>query len=314
MKKLISIVTPTYNEEPNIEKLIIETGKVMSSLKSKYDYEHIVIDNKSTDNTVKILRKIAKKNKNLKVIINSRNFGQIRSPFYAILQAKGEAVIAISSDFQDPVELIKDYIISWEKGSRVTLGQKIKTNESFLMKYMKRFYYKLIHSISNVKLPLYTTGSGLYDREIIEIFREINDPYPYHRGLVAEIEDEINFIQFEQPKRLKGKTKNNFITLFDYAMLGIVKHSSVPLRIAIFLGFISSFLSFISALTYFFYKLIYWESFTVGIGPIVIGMFAFFSITTLLMGLIGEYILLILSYSKNLPLVVEKERINFESK
>jgi len=312
MKKIISIVTPTYNEDLNIEKLIHEIKKIMDSLRSQYDYEHIVIDNKSTDNTINILKKIAKKDKNLKIIINSRNFGHIRSPFYGLLQTKGDAVIFFNADFQDPPEMILDYIKSWEKGYNISLGQKTKTNEFFIMKYLKKFYYKSLNAISKVNLPLYTTGSGIYDKKIIDLFRQINDPYPYLRGLVAEFEDEINLIPFEQPKRLRGKTKNNFFTLYDYVMLGLVKHSSIPLRLVIFFGFISSLFSFVAAFIYFFYKLIYWQSFEVGIGPIIIGMFFFFSLTIFLIGLIGEYILSILSYSQNLPLVIEKERINFE--
>tara|TARA_Y100001970_G_C14251523_1_gene872249 strand:- start:2906 stop:3841 length:936 start_codon:yes stop_codon:yes gene_type:complete len=311
MKK-ISIVTPTYNEEENIEKLILEVRKIMESLKSKYDYEHIVIDNKSIDNTISILKKIAKEDKNLKVIINSRNFGHIRSPFYGLLQAKGDAVIFFNSDFQDPPEMIPDYIKSWEAGHKITLGQKTETKENFFIKYLKRTYYKLLNSISSVNLPLYTTGSGIYDQKIIEQLRKIKDPYPYLRGLVAEIEDEINFIQFEQPKRFGGKTKSNFFTFYDYVILGLVKHSSMPLRLIIILGFISSILSFFSAIIYFLYKLIYWHSFEIGVGPLVIGMFFFFSIIIFIIGLIGEYILSILTYSRNLPLVVEKERINFE--
>ena len=311
MKKIISIVTPTYNEDQNIEKLILDIETIMNPFKSQYDYEHIVIDNKSTDNTINILKKIAEKNKKLKVIINSRNYGQIRSGFFGLLQAKGDAVIFMNSDFQDPVELIPDYIESWEKGNRITMGQKIATNEFFLMKFIRRFFHKLLFIISKVKMPLYTSGSGIYDRKLIEVFREINDPYPFLKGLAAEIEEEINLIQFNQPRRLKGKSKNNFFNMYDIAMLAIIKHSSVPLRFVIFLGFISSIFSFLIAFIYFLYKLIYWQSFEMGIGPIIIGMFGFFSITIFLMGLIGEYILLILSYSQNLPLVIEKERINF---
>ncbi len=312
MKKIISIVTPTYNEELNIEKLVFAIEKIMFSLKSKYEYEHIVIDNKSTDNTTKILKKIASKKKNLRVIINARNFGQIRSAFFGILQTNGDAVIFMNSDFQDPLEMIPKYIKSWESGNKITMGQKTTTNESFSMKYLRKFYHKFLHTISKVKMPIYTTGSGIYDKKVIEFFKKIRDPYPYIRGLAAEMEEEISLIQFEQPKRKAGKTKNNFFTLYDIAMLAITKHSSVPLRFVIFIGFIFSLLSFISAIIYFFYKIIYWNSFEVGIGPVVIGMFIFFSITILLIGLIGEYILLILSYSQNLPLVIEKERINFE--
>ena len=312
MKKIISIVTPTYNEELNIEKLILEIGKCLGELEDKYDYEHIVIDNKSTDKTISILKRISQKNKKLKVVLNSRNFGQIRSAFYGILQTSGDAVIFMNSDFQDPIELIPKYIKSWENGNSITMGQKTKTNEFFLMKFIRKIYHKVLHSISKVKMPIYTTGSGIYDKKVIEFFKSINDPYPYIKGLAAEMDDEINLIQFEQPKRLHGQTKNNFFSLYDIAMLAITKHSSVPLRFVIFVGFLFSLLSFIAAVTYLIYKLVYWNSFDIGIGPIVIGMFGFFSITILLVGLIGEYILLILSYSQNLPLIIEKERINFK--
>ena len=312
MKKIISIVTPTYNEEENIERMVKEIEKVMDSMKDKYEYEHVVIDNNSKDKTVEILKKIASDKKNLKVIVNTRNFGQSRSPFHALLQTKGDAVITMAADFQDPVELIKDYIGSWEKGSRVTLAKNINTQDSLIISKLKKLYYELIHSISEVKVPMHTTGSGIYDRKIIDVFKKINDPYPYHRGLIAEIEDEINFIEFDRPVREKGESKNSFLSLYNVGMMAIAKHSSVPLRIVIFLGLLSSLLSFISGVIYLIYKLLYWDSFSVGIGPLVIGMFFFFLITILIIGIIGEYILLILTYSKNLPLVIEKERINFD--
>tara|TARA_Y100001970_G_C14239495_1_gene863995 strand:- start:2580 stop:3515 length:936 start_codon:yes stop_codon:yes gene_type:complete len=311
MKKTISIVTPTYNEELNIKKLISEIKNIMESFKSQYDYEHLIIDNNSNDNTQKILKDEAKTNKNIKIILNNRNFGQIRSAFYGIIQTKGDAVIFMNSDFQDPVELISKYIKSWEKGNLITMGQKISTNESFIMKNIRKIYHKILNSISKVNMPLYTTGSGIYDKKVIDFFKSIKDPYPYIRGLAAEIEEDIKLIQFEQPKRLHGKTSNNFFTLYDIAMLAITKHSSFPLRIMIFMGFIFSLISFFIALIYLVYKIIFWNSFEIGVGPIVIGMFGFFSITIMLIGLIGEYILLILSFSQNLPLVIEKERINF---
>ena len=312
MKKKISIVTPTYNEDKNIEKLILVIKQIMTSFQSKYDYEHIVIDNNSNDNTIDILKELAKEDKNLKVIINSRNFGHIRSPFYGLLQAKGDAVIFFNSDFQDPPQLIEEYISNWEKGHKVTLAQKNKTKEPFIMKHLKKFYYKVLNASSSVNLPINTTGSGIYDKKIIEQLRKIKDPYPYLRGLVAEIEGDINFIQFDQPERLKGVTKSNFFTYYDYVLLGFIKHSSMPLRFVIFFGFISSLLSFFSAIVYLIYKIIFWDSFEVGIGPLVIGMFLFFSIITFTIGLIGEYILSLLTYSRNLPLVIEKERINFD--
>tara|TARA_B100001175_G_scaffold312729_1_gene319211 strand:- start:93 stop:1031 length:939 start_codon:yes stop_codon:yes gene_type:complete len=312
MKKIISIVTPTYNEELNIKKLITEIKNVMESFKTQYDYEHLIIDNNSKDKTQAILKDIAKKNKNIKIILNNRNFGQIRSAFYGVIQTSGDAVIFMNSDFQDPIELISKYIKSWEEGNLITMGQKISTNESFIMKNIRKIYHKLLNSISKVKMPLYTTGSGIYDKKVIDFFKSIKDPYPYIRGLAAEIEEDIKLIKFEQPKRLHGKSTNNFFTLYDIAMLAITKHSSFPLRIMIFVGFIFSVISFFIALIYLIYKIVYWNSFEIGVGPIVIGMFGFFSITIMLIGLIGEYILLILSFSQNLPLVIEKERINFK--
>ena len=311
MKKIISIVTPTYNEELNIKKLVKEIGDIMISLKPKYDYEHIIIDNNSKDNTQKVLKEIAKTNNKIKVIFNNRNFGQIRSAFYGIIQASGDSVIFMNSDFQDPVDLIPKYIKSWEKGNLITMGQKISTNESIIMKNIRNVYHKILNNISKVNMPLYTTGSGIYDKKVIEFFKSVKDPYPYIRGLAAEMEEDIKLIQFKQPKRLYGKSTNNFFTLYDIAMLAITKHSTFPLRIMIFLGFIFSLISFFIATIYFIYKIIYWDSFDIGIGPIIIGMFGFFSITIMLIGLIGEYILLILSFSQNLPLVIEKERINF---
>tara|TARA_X000000368_G_C23049890_1_gene720897 strand:+ start:764 stop:1702 length:939 start_codon:yes stop_codon:yes gene_type:complete len=312
MKKIISIVTPTYNEELNIKKLITEIKNVMESFKTQYDYEHLIIDNNSKDKTQEILKDIAKKNKKIKIILNNRNFGQIRSAFYGVIQTSGDAVIFMNSDFQDPIELISKYIKSWEEGNLITMGQKISTNESFIMKNIRKIYHKLLNSISKVNMPLYTTGSGIYDKKVIDFFKSIKDPYPYIRGLAAEIEEDIKLIKFEQPKRLHGKSTNNFFTLYDIAMLAITKHSSFPLRIMIFVGFIFSVISFFIALIYLIYKIVYWNSFEIGVGPIVIGMFGFFSITIMLIGLIGEYILLILSFSQNLPLVIEKERINFK--
>ena len=312
MKKIISIVTPTYNEELNIKKLITEIKNVMESFKTQYDYEHLIIDNNSKDKTQEILKDIAKKNKNIKIILNNRNFGQIRSAFYGVIQTSGDAVIFMNSDFQDPIELISKYIKSWEEGNLITMGQKISTNESFIMKNIRNIYNKILNSISKVNMPLYTTGSGIYDKKVIDFFKSIKDPYPYIRGLAAEIEEDIKLIKFEQPKRLHGKSTNNFFTLYDIAMLAITKHSSFPLRIMIFVGFIFSVISFFIELIYLIYKIVYWNSFEIGVGPIVIGMFGFFSITIMLIGLIGEYILLILSFSQNLPLVIEKERINFK--
>ena len=309
MKKKISIVTPTFNEELNIQQLYDAIHLEMHNL--NYDYEHIVIDNLSTDNTVTKLKKLAEKDKNLKIIINSRNFGHIRSPIHAMLQASGDAVILMSSDFQDPVNLIPKYISEWEKGHNVVMAQKNSADEDLKISLLRRLFYKFINMISEINLPVNTTGSGLYSRKIIEKIREIDDPYPYFRGLISEITSEIKFLSFHQPARSAGTTKNNFYTLYDIGVLGVIKHSKTPLRVVSLVGLITSILSLLVATVFFIRKLLDWDSFTVGIAPLIIGFFFISSLQIFLLGFIGEYVMNILTQSRKLPLVVEKERINF---
>jgi len=309
MSKKISIITPTFNEEKNIEKLCSEISKEMSKL--DYDYEHIIIDNHSNDQTISILKKIAEKDKKLKVIINTRNFGHIRSPIYGMLQATGDACILMNSDFQDPIELIPQYIREWEQGSQIILGQRSSSDENFFMNSFKDFFYKFINKISDVPLMRNTTGSGLFTKNIVDQIRKIDDPYPYFRGLLSEISSQIKLIQFHQPKRSGGETKNNFYTLYDIGVLGIVKHSKLPLRLMTFIGFFTSMISIMIATVFFFYKILFWNSFEVGVAPLVIGLFTIASIQIFLLGFIGEYVMTILTHTRKLPLVVEKERINF---
>ena len=305
----ISIVTPTFNEELNIAMLCAEIKKEMRKL--NLDYEHIIIDNSSTDNTIKILKEICLEDKKVKVIINSKNYGHIKSPFHGILQSTGDACLLMASDFQDPVELIPQYIKKWQDGSKIVLGKKITSKESSLMFNMRKTFYSFLNKISETKLTNNTTGSGIFDKSIIEKLRKINDPYPYFRGLLSELGEEIDLIEFNQPKRIMGNTKNNFFTLYDIGMLGVVKHSRKPLRFMTIIGFIFSLISFLIASGYFMYKILFWNSFEVGVAPIVIGIFAASSIQILLLGLIGEYIGIILIHQRNLPLVNEKERLNF---
>ena len=309
MSKKISIITPTFNEEKNIEKLCSEISKEMSKL--DYDYEHIVIDNHSNDGTISILKKIAARDNKVKVIINSRNFGHIRSPIYGMLQASGDACILMNSDFQDPIELIPKYIKEWEQGNQIILAQRISSDENFFLNSFKNFFYKFINKISDVPLMRNTTGSGLFTKNIVDQIRKIDDPYPYFRGLLSEISSQIKLIQFHQPKRSGGETKNNFYTLYDIGVLGIVKHSKLPLRLMTFIGFFTSIVSIITAAVFFFYKILFWDSFEVGIAPLVIGLFAIASVQIFLLGFIGEYVMTILTHTRKLPLVVEKERINF---
>jgi len=306
----ISIVTPTFNEEESIKKLCLDIKIEMEKL--NFDYEHIIIDNASTDNTIEILKEICLNNKKIKVIVNSKNYGHIRSPFYGILQTASDACILMASDFQDPVELIPQYIQKWKNGSKIVLGEKITSNENTALFSIRKLFYKFLNKMSETTLSQNTTGSGIFDKTIIDKLKKINDPYPYFRGLLNEIDDKIETIKFNQPKRLFGKTKNNLFTLYDIGVLGIVKHSRMPLRIMILIGFLSSFLSFGVAVFYFFFKILYWSSFDLGIAPLVIGIYIFASIQILLIGIIGEYIGVILLHQRNMPLVVEKERINFD--
>ncbi len=310
MKKLISVVTACFNEEENVELLYNEVRKVFEKL-SEYDYEHIFIDNASKDRTVAILKEIAKKDKNVKIIVNARNFGHIRSPFYGLLQARGDAVISIVADLQDPPSMIADFIKKWEEGYKIVVGVKKESEENSLMFTIRRLYYNLIEKLSEVDQIKNFTGFGLYDKRIIEILRTIDDPYPYFRGLISEIGYDIFHIEYIQPARKRGITKNNFYSLYDIAMLGITNHSKVPLRLATMLGFCLAVFSLLVAFIYSIYKIIFWESFSVGIAPLVIGLFFFSAVQLFFIGIIGEYIGSIHTQVLKRPLVIERERINF---
>ena len=308
--KLISIVTPCFNEEQNVEAVYQQVKDVIISL-PEYRFEHIFIDNSSSDRTVEILKEIASKDPNLKIIVNIINFGHIRSPFYGILQSKGDAAILIVSDLQDPPSLIKDFIKKWEEGYKIVIGTKTKSKESKLMFLIRKIFYNLISKISETDQIKNFTGFGLYDRHFIDILRTLEEPYPYFRGLISELGFNRIEIPYTQPKREKGKTKNNFYTLYDIAMLGFVSYSKLPLRLASFIGFGVSLFSFLIALIYLIYKLIFWNYFSVGIAPLVMGIFFFGGVQLFFLGIIGEYIGAIFTQVKKRPLVIEKERINF---
>ena len=305
----ISIITPTYNEVENIEKLYLEIKNQF--VKISCDYEHIIIDNCSKDGTIDKIKKLASTDENLKIIINSKNYGHIRSPFYGLLQSSGDASILMASDFQDPVELIPEYIEKWKKGCKIVLGEKNNSEESNIKFSLRKLFYNFLNKISDFELTKNTTGSGIFDKSVIEKLKKINDPYPYFRGLIAELGEEIETIKFNQPLRKHGVTKNNIATLYDIGILGIVKHSRTPLRFMVVLGFISSVISLLFGIFYLIFKLLFWESFALGLAPIIIGIFIVSSIHITLLGLVGEYIGVILLHQRNLPLVIEKERINF---
>ena len=305
----ISIITPTYNEFENIEKLYLEIKNQF--VKISCDYEHIIIDNCSKDGTIDKIKKLASTDENLKIIINSKNYGHIRSPFYGLLQSSGDASILMASDFQDPVELIPKYIEKWKKGCKIVLGEKNTSEESNIKFSLRKLFYNFLNKISDFELTKNTTGSGIFDKSVIEKLKKINDPYPYFRGLIAELGEEIETIKFNQPLRKHGVTKNNIATLYDIGILGIVKHSRTPLRFMVVLGFISSVISLLIGIFYLIYKLLFWKSFALGLAPLTIGIFIVSSIHITLLGLVGEYIGVILLHQRNLPLVIEKERINF---
>ena len=313
MKKKVSIVSSAFNEEENVEILYNKVKEQMSKLADKYDYEQIVLDNASTDKTAQKLREIAAKDKNFKVILNARNFGHIRSPYYGMLQCSGDAVIYMASDLQDPPELIPEFIKKWEEGNKIVFAQKNKSEESFTFFIVRKFYYWLLNKAndSGADLLQNCTGFGLYDKEVIEEFRKIDDPYPYIRGLVCELGYKKTTIPFIQPKRKRGLTKNNFYTLYDNAMIGFTNHSKVPLRLAAFCGFALSALSLLLAFIYLVLKLLYWEYFPMGTAPILIAVFFFSSMQLFFIGVIGEYLGAVLTQVLHRPLVIEKERINF---
>lgn len=310
LKKHISVVTQCFNEELNILELYTRTKDVFKKL-SNYSYEHIFIDNCSEDKTVDILKKIVSEDNNVRIIVNTRNFGQVRSANHAILQAQGDAIIHVVADLQDPPEMIPRFLKKWEEGYKVVTAIKAESEEFFLIYSIRKFYYYLLERLSDSTIIKQFTGFGLYDKEVINIIREINDPYPYFRGLISELGFEVAKINYKQPLRKKGVTKQNFYTLYDMAMLGITNHSKVPLRMAVFIGFITSIISILVGLFYLGYKILYWNEFVLGTAPLIIGIYFFGAVQLFFIGIIGEYIGAIYTQTLKRPMVIEKERINF---
>lgn len=309
--KTISIVTGCYNEEGNVEELYQRVRAVMAGL-GRYRYEHIFIDNSSQDRTVEILKGIAAEDSNVRVIVNARNFGHVRSPIHALYQATGDAVISIVADLQDPPELIADMVRQWENGYAMVLAIRNSREENRAMLWVRKKYYRVVHQLSEIETFEGFSGFGLYDRRVVDIVKSCNDPYPYFRGLIAEIGLSHTTIRYGQPKRKSGISKNNFYTLYDLAMLGITSLSKVPLRLVTFSGFVCAILCALVAVGYLAYKLLYWDRFTVGMAPLVIGIFFFSSVQLISVGILGEYIGAIHTQVHKRPLVVERERVNFE--
>jgi len=312
LRKLVSIVTPCYNEAENVE-ILVERIRNACAAFPQHDYEHILIDNASTDDTVARIKRMAAADSRVKLIVNVRNFGHVRSPYHAFLQARGDAVIAMASDLQDPPEMIVEFVRHWEAGFKVVIGVKPKSREAPLMFLVRRMYYRGLGKISEIPLIENFTGFGLYDREVVEVVRKIDDRDVYFRGLVADLGYARAEIPFTQPRRERGVTKNNFYILYDHAMLGITSHSKLPLRLATFSGFVLSLISLLIALGYLVAKLLFWDRFSLGTAPLVIGVFFFAAVQLFFVGILGEYIGAIHTQLHKRPLVIEKERVNFDN-
>lgn len=309
MKK-ISFVSGCYNEEDNLEELVRRVFAVADKFPN-YEFEYLLIDNKSTDGSGQILRKLASADSRIKVIFNVRNFGHIRSPYYGMLQARGDAVIYLASDLQDPPELISQFIPKWEEGWKVVAAIKNASEEAPLFFIVRRAYYELVHRLSDLDLLKNFTGFGLYDREVMEHCRRMDDPYPYHRGMISELGYDVAKIPFVQPKRKRGFSKNNLYTLYDIAMLGFTNHSKIPLRMATMLGFLFSVIFALLGTTYLVAKIFYWKEFALGLAPLIVGLFFIGSVQLFFIGVLGEYIGAIHTKVSKRPLVVEQERLNF---
>lgn len=310
-RKKLSIVTGCYNEEDNIDNWYMAVKAELASL--DYDYEIIVIDNCSQDSTVEYLRKLARNDKNLKVIVNSKNFGVARSPFYAMTQASGDAMIYLASDLQDPPSLIPSLVRAWENGAKIAVGEKVSSKEIKVMWLIRQAFYKFVETIQDEgegTLQNYT-GYGIYDKTIVELMRQYDNPNPYIKNFITEIGFDIVKVPFQQNKRVAGETKHTFKILFDCAFSIITNNSTFPIRFMIFSGFIISVLSIIVAVCYSLYKFIHWHSFSLGMAPLVIGLFFFSSFQIMFMGILGEYVISIYKRVDKKQLVIEKERINF---
>ncbi|CCZ34214.1 glycosyltransferase group 2 family protein [Firmicutes bacterium CAG:646] len=312
MKKKISVVIPTYNEEGNVKPLARAIVNVMENELPEYDYEILFIDNHSKDNTRLFLRQLCGDNKKIKAIFNARNFGQIRSPVYGLKQAQGDCVIRMCADFQDPVEMIPKFVREWEKGWRIVIGIKKSSKEKKMMYWIRTLYYKLIRKITDIDHIEHFTGFGLYDKAFVDVVRQLHDPMPYLRGIIAELGFDYKAIPYEQQRRKAGKSKNNFYSLYDYAMIGITSYSKVVLRMATFVGFIVGGISFVAGIVYFILKLLYWDRFSAGVAPLLIGVFFLGSMQLFFIGFLGEYVLSINTRVLDRPLVVEELRLNFE--
>jgi polyisoprenyl-phosphate glycosyltransferase len=311
-RKKISILTPCYNEEAGIAECYERVRDVLETRLAAYDYEHLFIDNASSDRTVAILKEIAGRDRRIKIIVNSRNFGHTRSPHHGMLQMSGDAFVAVLADLQTPPDLIPEFVAKWEAGYKMVVAVRRSMQEGWLLKLARTAFYKMIARLSHIEQIKNFMGYGLYDRSVIEIIGRLGEPDPYFRGLVSEIGFEKAFVEYDQPLRKHGESRHSLFDLVEMAMLGITTYSKVPLRLMTFGGLTIAGLSLLAGLGYFIAKLIFWNTFSAGIAPILLATLFFASVQLIAIGLVGEYIGLILQYVRRFPLVVEKERVNFD--
>lgn len=311
-KKKISVVIPCFNEITNVRAICDAVRSELESNCKQYDYEIVFADNKSTDGTRKVIEQLCSECKKVKAIFNVKNFGQFNSPYHAMLQATGDCVITICADFQDPVELIPRFVEQWEHGYKIVIGRKTRSKENRTIYFLRGCYYKVINKMSSVEMIEQFTGFGLYDKTFIQTLRELHDPTPFIRGIVAELGPERAEIEYEQPRRKSGKTHNNFYTLFDAAMLSFTSYTKIGMRVAEFFGFGIAFLSFIIGIVYFVAKLVAWDKFAAGYAPMMIAVFFMGGVQLAFLGFLGEYIMAMNTRIMNRPLVVEEKRINFD--
>ena len=311
-KKTISVMIPCYNEEENARPIYEAVRDELQRSCPNYDYEILFIDNKSQDRTRAILREICAEDRHVKAIFNSKNFGQFNSPYYGICQTTGDCTITMCADFQDPVEMIPKFVAAWEEGYKIVIGKKTRSRENPVMYFLRGCYYKIIKKMSSVEMIEQFTGFGLYDKSFVETLRQLHDPTPFIRGIVAELGPERMEIEYEQPQRRAGKTHNNFYTLFDAAMLSFTSYTKVGMRVAEFVGFGIALVSFLIGLVYLVAKLVAWNSFTAGYAPTMIAVFFMGGVQLAFLGFLGEYIMAMNTRIMNRPLVIEEERLNFD--
>ena len=311
--KKISITIPCYNEEENVYPLHDALVEMFERDLPNYEYELLYIDNCSSDRTRELLKELGKQDKHVKAILNAKNFGQFNSPYYGMMQTTGDCTILMAADFQDPVEMVPKYVAEWEKGYKIVIGRKTSSKESSIVYHLRSLYYKIIKKFSEVEQIEHFTGFGLYDKDFMDVLRNLKDPTPFLRGIVAELGYKRKEIPYEQPQRRAGKTHNNWYSLYDAAMLSFTSYTKIGLRLATFIGIFVGALSFIIAIVYLIMKLVFWDTFTAGMAPVIIGMFFLGSVQLFFLGFMGEYILSMNQRIMNRPLVIEEERINFDA-